>query len=339
MKQRAGMLYSMPLISDEITSKNRNDFEWVAQFIFDMSEGIGKSRMESGADKERENKTYWHSMALLSSNTHIMDYLTGARKHSSEGETRRVLELTLEKKLAWEQHELEALELLKETYGVAGHVYAQYLVDHADELPAFYKTVRKKVKAEFGFIDDERFWIAGCTCLVAGALLAAKAGIATFPMEGITNVLRSMVSSAKAMVMDNVRTAEDVLNAYTREYYGKMVVVKALEGALAASIGEEGVIDQSITRSEIFGRVEHNVTPGHVDYYIEEQLLKKYCSSMSFGYSDFKKQLEASYNITYLKKDLMSKTKGPQMRVNAMKISRRVTPDDEASNPISLVAA
>ena len=336
MKQRAGMLYSMPLISDEITSKNRNDFEWVAQFIFDMSEGIGKSRMESGADKERENKTYWHSMALLSSNTHIMDYLTGARKHSSEGETRRVLELTLEKKLSWETHELEALELLKETYGVAGHIYAQYLVDHADELPAFYKAVRKKVKAEFGFIDDERFWIAGCTCLVAGALLAAKAGIATFPMEGITNVLKGMVLSAKAMVKDNVRTADDVLNSYTREYYGKMVVVKALEGALAASIGEEGVIDQSITRSEIFGRVEHNVTPGHVDYYIEEQLLKKYCSGMSFGYSDFKKQLEAAYNITYLKKDLMSKTKGPQMRVNAMKISRRVNLDEEPVNQIPL---
>ena len=339
MKQRAGMLYSMPLISDEITSKNRNDFEWVAQFIFDMSEGIGKSRMESGADKERENKTYWHTMALLSSNTHIMDYLTGARKHSSEGETRRVLELTLEKKLSWETHELEALELLKETYGVAGHVYAQYLVDHADELPALYKSVRKKVKAEFGFIDDERFWIAGCTCLVMGGLLASKAGIATFPMEGIINVLKGVVQNAKFMVADNVRSAEDVLNSYTREYYGKMVVVKALEGALAASIGEEGVIDQSITRSEIFGRVEHNVTPGHVDYYIEEQLLKKYCSGMSFGYSDFKKQLEAAYNVTYLKKDLMSKTKGPQMRVNAIKISRRVTPDEEAGSKVSLVAA
>lgn len=338
MKQRAGMLYSMPLISDEITSKNRTDFEWVAQFIFDMSEGIGKSRMEGGADKERENKTYWHTMALLSSNTHIMDYLTGARKHSSEGETRRVLELTLEKKLAWEYYELEALELLKENYGVAGHVYAQYLVDHADELPELYKTVRKKVKAEFKFVDDERFWIAGCTCLVMGGLLAAKAGIATFPMEGITNVLKSMVDNAKNMVRDNVRTAEDVLNSYTREYYGKMVVVKALEGALAASIGEEGVIDQSITRSEIFGRVEHNITPGHVDYYIEEQLLKKYCSGMSFGYTDFKKQMESLYHISYMKKDLMSKTKGPQMRVNAMKISRKVE-HEETDTPVSLVAA
>lgn len=118
-----------------------------------------------------------------------------------------------------------------------------------------------------------------------------------------------------------------------------MVVVKALEGALAASIGEEGVIDQSITRSEIFGRVEHNVTPGHVDYYIEEQLLKKYCSGMSFGYSDFKKQMEAAYNVTYLKKDLMSKTKGPQMRVNAIRISRRITLDEESDSPLSLVAA
>ena len=339
MKQRTGMLYSMPLISDEITSKNRNDFEWVAHFIFDMSEGIGKSRMESGADKERENKTYWHTMALLSSNTHIMDYLTGARKHTSEGESQRVLELTLEKKLSWEAHELEILKLLKTTYGVAGHVYAQYLVDHENEIPLLMAQVETRVRKEFNFVDKERYWIAGCTCLIAGALLASKAGIVSFPMEGIMRVLKGIVDNAKSMVRDNVRTAEDVLNAYTREYYGKMVVVKALEGALAASIGEEGVIDQSITRSEIFGRVEHNVTPGHVDYYIEEQLLKKYCSSMSFGYSDFKKQLEALYTITYLKKDLMSKTKGPQMRVNAMKISRRVTLDDEPLDQVPLAAA
>jgi hypothetical protein len=59
MQQRLGLLHSMPLISDEITSKNRKDFEWVPGFIFDVSEGLGKDRMESGANKERENTTYW----------------------------------------------------------------------------------------------------------------------------------------------------------------------------------------------------------------------------------------------------------------------------------------
>jgi hypothetical protein len=147
-----------------------------------------------------------------------------------------------------------------------------------------------------------------------------------------------MVDNARSMIKDNLRTAEDVLNAYIREYYGKFVVVKALEGALASSLGEEGLIDQSITRSEIFGRVEHGVTPGHVDFYIEEQLLKKYCSTMSFGYSDFRKQMESMYHISYLKKDLMSKTKGPQMRVNAMRISRKINEEDP-DGKVSLVAA
>ena len=335
MQQRLGLLHSMPLISDEITSKNRKDFEWMPGFVFDMSEGQGKERMESGANKERENTTYWKSMALLSSNTHVMDYLTGARKHSSEGEIRRVLELTLNNIITWEAPELEIVELIKTNYGVAGPVYVQYLVDHIDETRELVKEVHKRLKTEFKFRDDERYWHAGCTAMVSGAMIAAKAGIVEYPLKNIMAVLRGMVESARGMIKDNVRTAEDVLNSYIREFYGKFVVVKALDGALAASIGENGVIDQSITRSEIAGRVEHGVTAGHVDFYIEEQLLKKYCSGMSFGYSDFRKQIEGMYRTTYSKKDLMSKTKGPQMRVNAICVSRKV---EEETLPLDKAA-
>ena len=327
MQQRLGLLHSMPLISDEITSKNRKDFEWMPGFVFDMSEGQGKERMESGANKERENTTYWKSMALLSSNTHVMDYLTGARKHSSEGEIRRVLELTLNNIITWEPTELEVVELIKTNYGVAAPVYVQYLVDNVEEIREMVKEVHKRLKGEFKFKDDERYWHAGCTAMVTGAMIAAKAGIVEYPLKNIMAVLRGMVESARSMIKENVRTAEDVLNSYTREFYGKFVVVKALDGAVAASLGENGVIDQSITRSEIAGRVEHGVTPGHVDFFLEEQLLKKYCSSMSFGYADFRKQMESMYHITYIKKDLMSRTKGPQMRVNCIRISRKIEDD------------
>ena len=334
MQQRLGLLNSMPLISDEITNKNRKDFEWLAGFIFDMAEGQGKERMESGANKERENTTYWKSMSLLSSNTHVMDYLTGARKHSSEGEIRRVLEQTMTDVIKWEQDEIETLQLLKSNYGIAGGIYAQYLVDNFEEVKRVVAETLKNIKVKLNFTDDERYWQAGCSALVAGAILAEKAGIIKYPIERIISVLKKMVDSARSLVKANVRTAEDILNSYVREFYGKFVVVKTLDGALAASIGEHGVIDQTITRSEIFGRVEHGVTPGHVDFYIEEQLLKKHCSDRSFGYSDFKKQLEAAYHVTYNKKDLMAKTKGPPMRVNAMKISRKIEEDS-----VSLEAA
>jgi hypothetical protein len=339
MQQRLGLLNSMPLISDEITSKNRKDFEWVPGFIFDMAEGQGKERMESGANKERENTTYWKSMALLSSNTHVIDYLTGARKHSSEGEIRRVLELTLSNIIEWQDGDTEIISTLKNNYGVAGQRYVQFLVDNKDVVEQVVQQVRAKLKRDFQFTDDERYWLAGCTCLIAGGLLAGSmhANIADFPMAGITEVLRKMVQSARTTIKANVRTAEDILNAYIREFYGKFVVVKALDNAMAASLGDSGIIDQSITRSEIFGRVEHNVTVGFVDFYIEEKLMKQYCSSMSFGYTDFKRQMEAVYMVGYSKKDLMAKTKGPQMRVNAIKISRRVSEDDE--DTVSVEAA
>jgi len=76
-----------------------------------------------------------------------------------------------------------------------------------------------------------------------------------------------------------------------------------------------------------------------VDYYIEERLLKAFCSSMSFGYSDFKRKLEELFAVTYMpKKDMMARTKGPQMRVPVLKITRRID-EEEITNQVSLAAA
>jgi hypothetical protein len=52
---------------------------------------------------------------------------------------------------------------------------------------------------------------------------------------------------------------------------------------------------------------------------------------MSFGYTDFKKQLEAhpQMRVSYIaRKDLMGKTTGPAMRVTAIKITRPLIEDD-----------
>jgi hypothetical protein len=48
---------------------------------------------------------------------------------------------------------------------------------------------------------------------------------------------------------------------------------------------------------------------------------------MSFGYTDFKRQLEnmqkgpQQFRIQYLRKDMLAKTDGPAMRVKVMQIS------------------
>jgi hypothetical protein len=109
------------------------------------------------------------------------------------------------------------------------------------------------------------------------------------------------------------------------------MVSLSIEGKLITSLGGNEVVDESLTRSDIAGRVEKGFTPGHIDYYIEEQLLKQHCVSMSFGYKDFKEAIETmpNYKVKYVRKDMLSKTRGPSMRVNVMQITRPVNPTDE----------
>lgn len=159
------------------------------------------------------------------------------------------------------------------------------------------------------------------------------ANIVDLPIEEIIKSLKKLIDKARAVVRTGKRTAEDVLNAFTREHFGQFVVVKMSDGALMAALGSGQVIDQTITRSKIMGRVEHGVTKkNYVEYFIEEQVLKAHCVSMSFGYKQFIDQISKTdgYVVEYQRKDMMAKTKGPQMRVRAISISRPLEDDPNA---------
>ena len=332
-QQRQGLLNSLPFIIDETTNKSRDNFEWLPEFLLDLTQGKGKDRMKQGSNEERINNSTWQLLVLLSSNTHVMDYLSGARKHASQAEMFRILELTMSKKLKFDSAESETMKLLKKNYGVVGREFIRWLVRNRDVAARVVMETQERLEKEFESGADERYWTAANSCVVAATILLGKkyANLIDIPVGPIVDVLRLMVYSARGVIHGSKRTAEDILNSYTREYFGKFVVIKAVNGVLNASLGGSGEIDQSLTRSDVAGRVEHGLTPGHIDYYIEEQLLKAHCVAMSYGYKDFKDELERlpNFKINYCRPDMLAKTRGPTMRVNVMKISRPMTPEDE----------
>jgi hypothetical protein len=333
MQQRLGLLHSNPLITDEITSKNRDEFEWFPAFLLSMTEGRGKERMESGANKERLNLSTWAAMAILSSNTHAVDYLTGTRKHASEGELRRLIEYIMDEKLEWTADEIEIIKSLSSNYAVAGVVLAQYMVDNIEMVDTLVLQTVRQMYTEYKAPNDERFWMAGVGCAIAAGILmnSEHAGIAEFPLVEIIESFRKRINHQRGSIKGSYRSAEDVLNAFVQEYQGKFVVVRYGEKAgPLAHLGDGSMVDKNTTRAEVMGRVEHGVTAGHVDFFIEERMLKSFCSNMSFGYANFKRYLEAQFTVSYVaKKDMMAKTSAPPMRVSAMKISRAVTEVDE----------
>jgi len=332
MQQRAGLLKSLPLLIDEITSTQRANMEWAPAFIFDFAEGQGKERMDASVNKERLNNTNWASTCTLTSNEVLTDYMAGARKFSSNGELLRMLEWNPTEKLQWSAEERITLKKLKRNYGVAGEAWVRWLVRNQDVAEQMVQKVSVKLGKEMNFTDDERYWHAGCATTIAAAILLGSnyAGILDVPVKALTDALHELVKKARGIIASNIKTAEDVLSAYTGDNYGSFIVIKKNEGRLLSTWGSGDTIDKSLTRSKVRGRVEHELdSVGHVDYFIEEQLLKAHCVAMSFSYADFKDQISRVYKVKYGKKDMLAKTNGPSMRVNVVQISKRIEDVEE----------
>ena len=343
MQQRLGLLRNNPLITDEITTNNRVDFEWFPAFLFSMSEGRGKERMESGSNKERLNLSTWASIALMSSNRPAIDYLTSVRQHSSEGELRRLLEYMMDEKLEWDADEIEVIKSLQSNYAVAGDVLVRYMVNNLDYLKTLMPQTVKQMYKEYVAPNDERYWMGGVACGVAAGVLfnSQHAGLADIPMQEIVESYRRGITNMRVAIRGGKRTADDVLNAYIQEYQGSLVVVKFGEKAGALAHFYDGaIIGKHTTRKEVMGRVEHGVAAGAIDFYIEERLMKAFCSNMSFSYANFKRQMEQLHTVSYMpRKDMLAKTEGPPMRVAVMKITRHETnADEELINPVSVAS-
>jgi hypothetical protein len=321
MINRLGMLGNLPLLVDEITHKGRSEVEWFPEFLSQMSDGRGKDRMDSQTNSERRNTTTWASIALMTSNKHMLDFLTAERIHQSEGEIRRLIEIPFDKPLILDDFTKSLFyDTLSENYGVAGEAYARWLVRNHDEAREVVKNTYAEVFKHFNSTGDERFWVAGCASILAAIRLisTARAGIIDIPFGKVAKFLYETIQHMRGETRRSRRTAADILNEFTKRNYGKLVTVNERVARIG---GME--IAETLDRRDLCGRVEKNID-GWLDYYIEEREIKAFCSSVSFGYAEFTKALNDQWPIRYLRKDLLAGTKGPIMQVRCMHIRQKV---------------
>lgn len=343
LTEAAGMAGSVGLLMDEATT-NINDTQpngskndrtsqarWAKSILYRVSEGAGKERSTAKGGLV-VNTAYWKLPLFMTSNSYLMDVLA-SQDSSNEPIMYRLLEATLLNDVTLQPHEAEVMNDLNENYGVPGAMWVHWVVQNRDTCQAMVKNCRKRLTDMLVENNSERFWFDGCAALLALFILLGKnhANICDLPVENLLqNCIVKLITDARKHVKSASKSAVDVLNSYTRDKFGQLVVVRRSENSklLEAVLGNSGVIDQTITRSQIAGRVEHDVTPGKKDYYIEIRALKQHCAAMGFNFEEFQRELEQLYFVQYIpKKNLLARTRGPEMRVNAIRIS---VPDTEA---------
>jgi hypothetical protein len=217
--------------------------------------------------------------------------------------------------VTWTPEERRIRDLMATNYGVAGPVFARWCVTHQAKVKEVVDKVTAHWNAVANATDDERFWTATCVSIISAFLLAGPkyANIIEVPTPPIVEFLMSLINRHRRVIAGNQKSAMDTLNAYTAEHIGQFVKTA---GSFA--------IQPSSSRQSVKGRIEYNVTPGYVDYYIDQRLLKLHCADNSIGYDAFLKELEQAATVQIVRKNLLAGTKGPDLKAVCVKITRTV---------------
>ena len=325
MYQRAGLLGSLPLTIDEVTTKSRESKnEWMPKWSFGYSQGGHKTKGSASANAELDNSMYWKAFCVLTSNDPQLEIMMGARDATSEGEAKRLLEWETRAKIRWTEAERDLLELLKTNYGTAGPKFIEWCVNNQEKAKEVQQATKTKWRKMMLAEDDERFWTNGNSTVIAALTLCGPkyANIFPFDVAQLAKFAMAMVEQARGTIAANQRTAMDILNAYTRDYHGQFV--KQSPDSVQVMFGDGRLVSKDSTKSRIAGRVEVDVRKDYTDYYIEVGVMKRYCAQMNWSYNAFVSELRNTPKMVVdaVRKNLLSGTQGPEMRVNCLWVAK-----------------
>lgn len=221
--KKIGFLNNLPAYWDELRGKTTVD--GFATLVFQLSQGREKSRLDAGANLRGSGT--WETMVTAASNESIFEAMA-RRTTGSDAGTARVfeLEMTEAPKSSKSPAEITLLfENLKNNYGHAGRVYAQYLATHVDEIrtavQGMYLHIGKDMQSQ------DRFWVGITSLLLVGAAIARKLDLCHIDLETLRKFLITNTEHlrSRTTTMAEEHTMVEIFADYLRDRGDRMLVI------------------------------------------------------------------------------------------------------------------
>ena len=272
---RLGVMNNLSNTIDEITNTSPAEFSDLA---YGISQGRGKDKMKPDKNEMRINNTSWNNMTLCSSNASFYQKL-GVMKNSPDGESMRLIEYKIEPNnvldVAFAKQMFD--HQLRENYGHAGEIYAQWIVNNLEEAKDLVRHIQARIDKEVQFTARERFWSAVCACNIAGGLIAKKLGLHDFDMKAIYKWLVKMLAEMREDVKPPVDVPFTVVGDYINLHTMNTLVVNgevdSRSGLNAAPILEPK--GELLIRYEPDNKVLYMLAKPFRDYCVKHQINHK----------------------------------------------------------------
>ena len=278
---RLGVMNNLPFTMDEITNMTAEDF---SNLVYAMSQGRGKDRQKSSSNELRANFTSWQNLSLASSNASFEEKLTSL-KNTPDGELMRFIEYEIgySDAIGVEEGKQMFDHQLRENYGHAGDIYAQWLVANRDEAIRLVLSVQAKIDKELRLTQRERFWSGQIACNLAGGLIAQDLGLINYDMPRIYKWVCQLIRELRETNVAPPDNAANVIGDYINRHIRNALIING-EADSRTKLTAAPV-------QEPYGQLLIRYEPDTKQMFIVSRHFKDDCVKTQINYRDLLKQL------------------------------------------------
>lgn len=271
---RFGVMNNVCICSDELTNLAPQE---VSDFIYGFSEGRGRNRLESGANRERVNETFWASIHLTSANSSMADKVT-FQKATADAELARLFEIDIEKPEELDPNFAQGLSrILQENYAIAGDVYLQAVIKDLDASLALFEDVKTKLNNRLGANSAERFWVAGFSSMLTGGYIARALGLINWDVDALFSLVVELGKSKRIEVGNEALDFRGVLGEFLGDNKGAILQINGNDD-IRSGLPNAPIVSPNL---KVIGRYE----PDTKMLYIVRNVFKEYCVRRQIPYN------------------------------------------------------
>lgn len=283
MVSRLGVCGNLPMTIDEIT--NIDGME-LSDLVYRITQGRDKARLTKNSE-ERRLLNHWNTLAVTSSNSSLVDKLSGA-KHDASAEINRVFEYPVNEHDLFKGPVTTSLYwTLHENYGHAGEVYAKWLVQNFDKIKPGLDKIKARIDIEAEIKGDERFWSAIASAAIYGGLVAKQLGLIDFEIAPVMKWASETIWNMRGDKQDLAGDSVGILGQFLDAYSNNCLIVRGDARSPSGSFIVELPRGPLVTRYELDTQ----------RLYVSRQVFKEWITKRFGSYTKIKNDLTAMHAL------------------------------------------
>lgn len=301
-EHKMGVMNNLCIVADEMTNSSP---EALSDMVYAASQGRGKDRMEASSNQLRANSTRWQLILLTNSNASMVSKLA-RNKARADGELMRLVELHVERVTIPDGDKI--FDKLKDNYGVAGPIYAQWIVRNVASIQELVDKQKDRLWRDVGKRAEERHLIGTMSVVLVAGRIAQRLGLHDLDMDALEQWVIAELGRGRVTFTEEVSDSDSILGEFLNASYASTVGVNVNQkGSVVGTMGAVFATPRSYKGATVRMEV------GDVSaLYVSKKAFRDYCvdrqATMQEVLSAYRKPKSAFQYVGVHKKRLLSGT-------------------------------